>query len=172
VDDGVICFLGIGSNMGDPALNCASGARGVSEIDGVTVLRRSSLYRTQPVGLAKQEWFVNGVIEIRTALGPHSLLDGVLGVEDRMGRVREERWGPRIIDIDILLYGQAVINEDGLAIPHPRLHKRRFVLIPLDEIAPHVIHPAFGVSVGGLLDRVEDDSAVELLSGAWDRPGV
>ncbi|MBN2397724.1 MAG: 2-amino-4-hydroxy-6-hydroxymethyldihydropteridine diphosphokinase [Deltaproteobacteria bacterium] len=158
--------------MGDPAANCALAERHISGIDGVAVLRHSSLYRTQPVGLEKQEWFVNGVIEIRTTLGPHSLLEGVLGVEDRMGRAREERWGPRIIDIDILLYGQAVIHEDSLVIPHPRLHKRRFVLVPLDEVAPHAIHPAFGVSVRGLLDRVGDDSAVELLSGAWNRPGV
>ncbi len=170
MDDGVICFLGIGSNMGNPATNCAVAERHISDIGGVAVLRRSSLYRTQPVGFEEQDWFVNGVIEIRTALGPRPLMDAILGVEDKMGRTRNRKWGPRIIDIDILLYGQGVIDEEDLVIPHPRLHKRRFVLVPLDEIAPHAIHPVFGVSVGGLLDRLQDTNTVEWLSGEWDRP--
>lgn len=168
MDNGVVCFLGIGSNMGNPAGNCATAERCISEIPGVSLLRRSSLYRTQPVGFEEQDWFLNGVIEIRTALGPHSLLDAVLNVENGMGRVREERWGPRIIDVDILLYGQAAINEGGLAIPHPELHKRRFMLVPLVEIAPHAIHPAFGISVKGLLDRIQDDNKVEWLNSEWD----
>jgi len=165
VDDGVICFLGIGSNMGNPAANCAVAERRLSEVDGVTVLRCSSLYRTQPVGIEEQDWFVNGVIEIRTALGPRPLMDAVLGVEEEMGRVRNGKWGPRIIDIDILFYGQFVVDDEDLVIPHPLLHKRRFVLVPLDEIAPHAIHPAFGVSVRGLLDRLDDTNKVEWLSG-------
>jgi len=103
VEDGVICFLGIGSNMGDPPGNCAAAERCIAELNGVTVLRRSSLYRTQPVGVAEQDWFVNGVIEVRTSLPPRSLLEFLLGVEDGMGRVRTVRWGPRLIDIDILL---------------------------------------------------------------------
>jgi len=170
VDTGVICFLGIGSNIGDAAANCAAAETYISDVDGVVVLRRSSLYRTQPVGFKEQDWFVNGVIEIRTALGLRPLMDAILGVEDKMGRSRDGKWGPRIIDIDILLYGQAVIDEEGLVIPHPRLHKRRFVLVPLDEIAPHAIHPAFGISVRGLLDRLQDDNTVEWLSGEWGRP--
>lgn len=171
MDDGVISLLGVGSNMGNPAANCAAADRHLSEIGGVTVLRRSSLYRTQPVGVEDQDWFVNGVIEVRTALGPHPLMDALVGVEKKMGRIRNGKWGPRIIDIDILLYGQAVIDEEGLVIPHPRLHERRFVLVPLDEIAPHAIHPAFGISVRGLLDRLQDTSTVEWLSGGWNRPG-
>ncbi|MDO9516409.1 MAG: 2-amino-4-hydroxy-6-hydroxymethyldihydropteridine diphosphokinase [Syntrophales bacterium] len=170
MDDGVICFLGIGSNMGNPAANCAAAERHIYDIGGVAVLRCSSLYRTQPVGFEEQDWFVNGVIEVRTALGPRPLMDALLGVEDKMGRVRNGKWGPRIIDIDILFYGQTVINEKNLVIPHPRLHKRRFVLVPLDEIAPHAIHPGFGVSVRGLLDRLDDTNKVEWLSGEWDRP--
>jgi len=171
VDDGVICFLGIGSNMGDPARNCAAAERCIAGLEGITVLRRSSLYRTQPVGVAEQGWFVNGVIEIRTSLSSRSLLDALLMVEDAMGRIRTVRWGPRLIDIDILLYGQAVVDEHDLIIPHPRLHTRRFVLVPLSEIAPHAVHPAFGVSVGGLMERLEDTSTVEWLSGEWNRSG-
>ncbi|MBW2561868.1 MAG: 2-amino-4-hydroxy-6-hydroxymethyldihydropteridine diphosphokinase [Deltaproteobacteria bacterium] len=155
--------------MGSPAANCAVAERHISDIGGVAVLRHSSLYRTQPVGVEDQDWFVNGVIEVRTALGPRPLMDAILGVEDTMGRIRNEKWGPRIIDIDILFYGQAVMDEEDLVIPHPRLHKRRFVLVPLDEIAPHSIHPVFGVSVRGLLDRLADTSKVEWLSGEWDR---
>lgn len=170
MEDGIICFLGVGSNTGDPVGNCIVAERYISEIDGVVVLRHSPLYRTQPVGFEEQEWFVNGIIEVRTALRPHSLLDAVLGVEDTMGRVREEKWGPRIIDIDILLYGQAVIDEEDLIIPHPRFHTRRFVLVPLNEIAPHVVHPVFGISVRGLMDRVEDTNTVERLSGLWTAP--
>ncbi|MBW2600258.1 MAG: 2-amino-4-hydroxy-6-hydroxymethyldihydropteridine diphosphokinase, partial [Deltaproteobacteria bacterium] len=106
--------------------------------------------KTQPVGFEEQDWFVNGVIEIRTMLEPRALMNAMRGVEDEMGRSRGRKWGPRIIDIDILLYGQAVIEEEGLVIPHAELHKRRFVLVPLNEIASCAIHPRFGLSVKGL----------------------
>ena len=92
-------------------------------------------------------------------------MNAVQSVEDEMGRLRGEKWGPRIIDIDILLYGQVVMEEKGLVIPHSELHKRRFVLVPLNEIAPCAIHPAFGISVKGLLDRLQDENKVEWLSG-------
>jgi len=167
VDSGVICFLGIGSNMGNPVANCARAEKRISGINGVGVLRHSSLYRTEPVGFTGQEWFVNGVMEVRTTLGPRPLMDAILKVENEMGRIRGVQWGPRIIDVDILLYGHAVIDDESLSIPHPRLHARRFVLVPLDEIAPHVIHPVFGISVRGLLDRLDDTSTVEWMSGEW-----
>ncbi|MEA2014280.1 MAG: 2-amino-4-hydroxy-6-hydroxymethyldihydropteridine diphosphokinase, partial [Thermodesulfobacteriota bacterium] len=133
--------------------------------------RHSSLYSTQPVGFEEQDWFVNGVVEIRSILGPRALMNVMQGVEDEMGRNRGERWGARIIDIDILLYGQFVTEEEGLVIPHAELHKRRFALVPLSEIAPCAIHPAYGVSVKGLLDRLQDKNKVEWLSGD-DRPFV
>ena len=164
--DGVICFLGIGSNIGDAAANCAAAVKRISDVDGVRALRCSSLYKTQPVGFEEQDWFVNGVVEIRTMLGPLSLMNAMQGVENEMGRYRGEKWGPRIIDIDILLYGQAIIEEEGLVIPHAELHKRRFVLVPLNEIASCAIHPVFGVSAKGLLDRLQDKNKVEWLSGA------
>jgi len=171
VDDGVICFLGIGSNIGDAAANCAAAVKRISDVDGVRVLRCSSLYKTQPVGFEEQDWFVNGVVEIRTMLGPRALMNAMQAVEGEMGRKRREKWRPRIIDIDILLYGQAVIEEEGLVIPHAELHKRRFALVPLNEIAHCAIHPVFGISVGGLVDRLKDKNKVEWLSGA-DRPFV
>ncbi len=164
MDDGVICFLGIGSNIGDASANCVAAVKGISDVDGVRALRCSSLYKTQPVGFEEQDWFVNGVVEIRTMLDPRALMDAMQGVEKKMGRHRGEKWGPRIIDIDILLYDQLVLDEKDLVIPHAELHKRRFVLVPLNEIAPCAIHPAFGISAHGLLDRLQDNNTVELNS--------
>ena len=153
--------------MGNPASNCATAVKRISETDDITVLRCSSLYKTQPVGFEEQDWFVNGVIEIRTMLRPRVLMNAMQRAEDEMGRIRGEKWGPRVIDIDILLYGQIVIEEEGLVIPHPEFHKRRFVLVPLNEIAPCAIHPAFGISIKRLLDRLQDENKVEGLSGEW-----
>jgi 2-amino-4-hydroxy-6-hydroxymethyldihydropteridine diphosphokinase len=155
---GVICFIGVGSNMNDPAKRCMEAVYHLSSVNGIKVLRRSSLYRTEPVGYAEQDWFVNAVVEIRTECAPRELLKALRLLEDSMGRVRGPKWGPRFIDLDILLYGQEVIQDEDLLIPHPELHKRRFVLEPLCEIASYAIHPRFGVSVRGLLDRLNDES--------------
>lgn len=159
---GVISFVGVGSNLGDPAARCAEAVCRISQLSGIKVLRQSSLYRTEPVGFEKQDWFINSVVEIRTVLNPHELLKALQRIEDTMGRTRGEKWGPRVIDLDILLYGQEIMKEDELAIPHPDLHKRRFVLEPLCEIAPYAIHPVFGVSVHGLTERLDDESRVYL----------
>jgi 2-amino-4-hydroxy-6-hydroxymethyldihydropteridine diphosphokinase len=110
----------------------------------------------------EQEWFVNAVIEIRTLLAARELAVAMQAVEEAMGRKRGPKWGPRIIDLDILLYGQDVVRDGSLAIPHPEFHQRRFVLVPLCEIASYVIHPAFGVSIRGLMERLQDSSVVEL----------
>ena len=158
--NGVICFIGLGSNLNDPAGQCIEAFCRLSSVHGIKVLRRSSLYRTEPVGFTEQDWFINAVIEIRTVLTPHELLKSLKTIEESMGRVRGPNWGPRIIDMDILLYGQEVINDEDLVIPHPELHKRRFVLEPLHEIASYVIHPAFGISISGLMDRLNDENKV------------
>ena len=158
---GVVAFIGIGSNQGSPADACREGVRNLSEMPGVRLLRCSSLYRTEPVGPRDQPWFVNAVAEIRTSLAPRMLFDGLKGIERRMGRTEGPKWGPRLIDLDLLLYGQEVLHEQDLVIPHPELHRRRFVLVPLCELASYAIHPAFGVSAGGLLERLEDPCRVE-----------
>ena len=162
VRSGIIGFVGLGSNMGDPLAHCREAIEHIAGIEGIEVLRRSSFFRTEPVGIRDQSWFINAVIEIRTILPARVLLKALQGIEDRMGRVREVRWGPRIIDIDILLYGQQVVQQEDLVIPHPELHKRRFVLEPLHELAPYVIHPTFGVSIRGLMARLDDASRVEI----------
>lgn len=163
--DGIICFIGLGANLDRPIDQCLEAMERMHAQDGIHVLRRSSLYRTEPVGTREQGWCVNTAAEIRTALRAGELLDALLAIEKAMGRRRDAPWGPRTIDLDLLLYGQEVIMAPGMVIPHPELHKRRFVLVPLHEIAPYVIHPAFGVSIQGLLDRLEDDHKVELIKG-------
>jgi 2-amino-4-hydroxy-6-hydroxymethyldihydropteridine diphosphokinase len=129
---------------------------------GAKLLQKSSLYNTEPVGSLNQDWFINAVAEIRTVLSVHELLKALRAIEKDMGRIVNVKWGPRIIDLDILLYGQDIIQEKDLIIPHPELHKRRFVLVPLCEIASYVIHPAFGVSIRGLMDRLEDRGIVNI----------
>lgn len=154
------CFIGIGSNLGDPLSNCLDAIEKVVSLEQITLSKRSSLFRTEPVGVRDQNWFINGVIEVKTAFSPRTLLETLKVIEYEMGRREGERWGPRIIDLDILFYGQEIIDEEDLVIPHPELHKRAFVLIPLNEIAPYVIHPAFGVSIGGLMERLDDRNEV------------
>jgi 2-amino-4-hydroxy-6-hydroxymethyldihydropteridine diphosphokinase len=158
---GVIAFIGIGANLGDPAASCHDALRRLGVVPEVRLLRSSSLYRTEPVGLRDQAWFINAVAEIRTGLRPRPLFEALKGIECEMGRMEGLRWGPRVIDLDLLLYGQDVVAEKGLVIPHPEMHRRRFVLEPLCELASYVIHPAFGVSARGLLDRLADPGLVE-----------
>jgi 2-amino-4-hydroxy-6-hydroxymethyldihydropteridine diphosphokinase len=158
---GVVAFIGIGANLGDPAVSCRDAVRRLGEVPEIRLLRSSSLYRTEPVGSRDQPWFVNAVAEIRTELRPGELFAVLKGIEREMGRVEGPHWGPRVIDLDLLLYGQEMVAEEGLVIPHPEMYRRRFVLEPLCELASYVIHPAFGVSACGLLDRLTDPGLVE-----------
>ena len=170
--EGIFAYIGIGSNLGDPLFQCRRSVEKMSCMSGVTVERISSFYKTEPVlnrsdsnehreTLENQSWFINAVAEIRTTLLPRNLLRALQEVEKNMGRVRTFAGAPRIIDLDLLLYGQEIICEDDLTVPHPEMHKRRFVLEPLCEIASYVIHPAFGVSMRGLKDRLDDQKIVE-----------
>jgi 2-amino-4-hydroxy-6-hydroxymethyldihydropteridine diphosphokinase len=158
---GIVAFIGIGSNLRDPVVQCRDAFRRIGAIPEIRLLRRSPLYRTEPVGLQDQDCFINAVAEIRTGLRPRKLFAALKGIEHEMGRTNGPRWGPRVIDLDILLYGQEIVAEEGLIIPHPEMHRRRFVLEPFCELASYVIHPAFGVSVRGLLDRLTDPGLVE-----------
>jgi len=158
---GSIAFIGIGSNKGNPACACQEAVQHLSQIPGVWLLRCSSLYLTEPIGPQDQPWFINAVAEIRTTLPPRDLFEALKEIERRMGRTEGPKWGPRLIDLDLLLYGQEVIAEEDLKIPHPELHRRRFNLTPLGELASYTIPHAFGVSVRGLMDRLNDQSHVE-----------
>ena len=134
-------FLGLGSNLGD-RLSALSGAVGMLDDDPrISFLRSSRVYRTEPVGGPDQPEFLNAVIEVETALAPRSLLNACLSTEARLGRVREERWGPRAVDIDVLEVDRMVIDEPDLIVPHPRLHLRAFALLPLLELEPAPLLP-------------------------------
>ena len=144
--------------------NCKDSIKNLSLINEIKITNGSSFYRSEPVGIETQNWFVNAVVEIKTRLAVRDLLCVLQNIEDAMGRKRETKGGPRIIDLDLLFYGQDVIDEADLTVPHPEIHKRRFVLEPLGEIASYFIHPAFGVSVRGLKDRLGDHKIVEYIS--------
>jgi 2-amino-4-hydroxy-6-hydroxymethyldihydropteridine diphosphokinase len=156
--------IGIGSNLGDRRANTAEAIDRVGQLPGTRVVRASSLYESEPLGNAKT-WFVNSVIQVETDLLPDVLLKRLQAIEESMGRkrVKGKRWGSRIIDLDILLFDQDVIEKRNLKIPHPELHKRRFVLLPLAELAPQVVHPQLGHSISSLLATVKDDKRVVLL---------
>jgi len=154
---GVIAYIGVGSNLEEPLRQCRLALQNLDALNDTRVLRTSSFYRTEPVGVREQDPFINAVAEIRTELLPRTLLGALKAIEREMGRRDSLRWGPRVIDLDILLYGQDVLREKDLVIPHPEFHKRRFVLAPLCEISSYVIHPAFGISMQGLLTRLEID---------------
>lgn len=129
-------YLGLGGNLGDPRRTMATALQALDRADGVSVAMVSSLYRTPPWGGVEQPDFLNCVAGVRTVLEPRALLDLCLTTELALKRVRAERWGPRVIDIDLLVHGDRHIDEDGLVIPHPRMLERAFVLVPLAEIAP------------------------------------
>lgn len=140
-------FLGLGSNIGDRTANIEHACRLIGQIEDVRIVRVSRFIETRPIGYEDQPDFINAVLEIGTALSPRGLLDAVKEIERRMGRVPTVRFGPRVIDIDILLFGARIIGEPGLTIPHPRMHGRRFVLGSLAEIAPEVVHPVLKKAV-------------------------
>ena len=160
-------YIGIGSNLGDRKANALEAVDRVSKLPTTRVVRASSLYESEPLGDAKT-WFVNSVIEIETDFPPDELLKRLKAIEKAMGRkrVKGKRWGSRIIDLDILLCDQEVVEKRTLKVPHPEMHKRRFVLMPLAELAPHVVHPQLGHSVSALLATVKDAKRVTLLPRA------
>jgi 2-amino-4-hydroxy-6-hydroxymethyldihydropteridine diphosphokinase len=144
-------YLALGSNIGDRETNLHTAIQSISAA-GMPVLRESPVYETEPVGLTDQRWFLNMVVEAETALFPMQLLTRTGKIERALGRVRIAANGPRTIDIDILLYGNAVIRTPRLEIPHPRMHERRFVLAPLADLAPGLRHPLLRQTVRQLLD--------------------
>ena len=130
---------------------------------GVDIIRVSSFYKTEPVGIENQNLFINAVVEIKTALSARNLFQNLQNIEKDIGRKREVKGGPRIIDLDLLFYGREIIQDSDLIVPHPEIQRRRFVLEPLCEIASYFIHPDFGVSIRGLKDRLNDNKLVEMI---------
>ena len=146
-------FIGIGSNLGDKLQNCLKAVSLVDSVPGCRVRAQSDFFRTAPVGGDDPEWYVNGVIDVITDGSAHTLLQILLAIEAQMGRVRRKKWDSRVIDLDILLYAQDVIQERTLKIPHPLMHMRRFVLVPMVQLAPGLVHPVLGKTMSQLLDQ-------------------
>ncbi|HJW98564.1 MAG TPA: 2-amino-4-hydroxy-6-hydroxymethyldihydropteridine diphosphokinase [Terriglobales bacterium] len=151
-----VVYLSLGSNLGDRRGNLDACLSHLGAIGDITKV--SSLYETEPVEIRDQPWFLNCAVELATELTPQELLAAVKRIEEDMGRRRTIPKGPRTIDIDILLYGDQIIDEPGLKVPHPAMHQRRFVLAPLAEIDAEVIHPVRERSVGELLDELPADA--------------
>jgi 2-amino-4-hydroxy-6-hydroxymethyldihydropteridine diphosphokinase len=159
-------YLGLGSNMGDRLAHLRAAADMISKNIG-KIARKSHIYETQPWGNTEQEAFLNQVIMVNTTLDPRDLLDKISRIERELGRERREKnrekWGPRPIDIDILFYGKRIVRDKGLEIPHPELHKRAFVLVPLLEIAPDLQHPVLKRQIDELYMDCTDESDVVML---------
>jgi 2-amino-4-hydroxy-6-hydroxymethyldihydropteridine diphosphokinase len=157
-------FIGIGSNLGDRKANFLEAIDRIQKLPATRMVKQSSLYESEPHGNAKT-WFVNAVIEIEADSSADELLKRLKGIETAMGRkrVRGKRWGSRIIDLDILLFNSEIINKRTLKVPHPQLQNRRFVLLPLSELAPQLIHPKLTLSVSELLAGLKDTKKIHLL---------
>lgn len=159
-------FISVGSNLGDRIANCRKAIELVGGRKDTTVVKKSSFYETEPWGKADQGPFINSVIEVITSLGPDDLLEALKSIEALMGRKPAERWGPRLIDLDIIFYGDRVIEKEGLTIPHPLAHLRSFVLIPLRELAPDFIHPALNTKISDLADAIPQSGVKKLDIGS------
>lgn len=157
-------YIAIGSNMDSPAKNCNEAADLLNDHSAISVSSRSSLYETEPFGKSDQDWFVNSVVEVTTHLSPELLYKACLAIENEMGRVRKEKWGPRVIDLDILFYDDYVFKEKGLEIPHPGIAERSFVLVPMNEIAPGFVHPKLKKNIEALLTEIRNPQQVNRLS--------
>lgn len=155
-------YLLTGSNVGDSKALLNQAKLSIEEQVGA-ITAASSLYQTAPWGNTNQQHFLNQVLEVNTHLNAKEVLTTILAIEQQMGRVREAKWAPRTIDIDILFFNDAIISEDDLTVPHPLLHQRRFTLVPLAEIALDLIHPLLHQTIAQLLHQCSDDSVVEKL---------
>jgi 2-amino-4-hydroxy-6-hydroxymethyldihydropteridine diphosphokinase len=153
-------YLLLGTNLGDRLQNLLV-ARNLIEITAGKIITESSIYETAAWGETDQPKFLNQVVEIDSDLHPHELLQELMNIESAMGRIRERKWGPRLIDIDILLYGEMIIQSETLTIPHPAMHQRRFTLLPLAEIAKDLVHPLLQKSIEDLLELCSDNLPVE-----------
>lgn len=153
-------YIGIGSNLGDKRNNCLKAVEMIGQFPDCQITGQSEWYLTKPIGVEGQDWYVNGVLSLDTNKSAQDLLNSLMGIEAELGRVRQQRWESRVIDLDILLYGREIIDEDNLTIPHPLMHVRKFVLVPMARLAPDLAHPTLGVTMTELLLKVPEDGQV------------
>jgi 2-amino-4-hydroxy-6-hydroxymethyldihydropteridine diphosphokinase len=156
-------YLSLGSNIGDREKNLHTAITALAQAN-VRLARISSFYETEPVDLREQPWFLNCVVQAETEVPPLDLLRALRGIESRMGSTKLVPKGPRLIDLDILLYGDESIDTPELQVPHPRMLQRRFVLVPLAEVAPHLRHPSWDATAEEMLVRTSDSSMVRKLA--------
>jgi 2-amino-4-hydroxy-6-hydroxymethyldihydropteridine diphosphokinase len=159
--DGQLIYLSLGSNLGDRAENLERAITALPDA-GARVLRRSSVYETEPLDFLAQPWFLNSVVEAETSLPPRHLLHALQGIERAFKSRKLVARGPRIIDLDIIFYGASVIRTEEMEIPHPRMAQRRFVLVPLAELQPGLHHPVLGATIVELIAALKDKSTVQL----------
>jgi len=164
----VRAFVGLGSNLGDREAQIRLALEELEKVPGTLVARASSLYDTEPVGEVEQPNFLNAVAQLDTELTARQLLWNLLLIERRLGRVRSSRWGPRTIDLDLLLFGELVVDEPDLQVPHPELTKRSFVLVPLVELEPQLVHPATGQPLIHHLSELKTRPPVKRGSRLWN----
>lgn len=153
-------FIGLGSNVGQRRENIERAIELLGSSPEVAVLQRASWYETEPVGLEEQRWFINTAVEVETELAPRELLRRLKEIEGTIGRRERGRWGPREVDLDLLLQGDLIIEEETLVLPHPQLHRRRFALEPLCELAPELVHPRLGRPLWEFLAELDERKRV------------
>lgn len=156
-------YLSLGSNLGDRIENVKNALQSLSSSDEIKVISSSSFYETEPMGVTDQPRYINAAAKIETSLTPRALLKEVKSLEKAMGRRETFRWGPRVIDIDILLFGDIVVSEKGLNIPHPAMEKRAFVMIPLSEIGSAARHPVTGRTIGEMASGLSSQGIIRKL---------
>lgn len=161
-------YVALGANLGNSKRTIEKAIRHLEGTPFISIQKVSALYRTQAVGGPKQPDFLNGVIEIQTTLSPFQLLASLLKVERALGRIRRERWGPRVIDLDLLAYGRKIIRRRSLAVPHPRYHERRFVLVPFCDLAPRFIHPSLKLQNRVLLRKLTPQGQRVTIAAQWN----
>ncbi len=160
-------FIGVGSNLGEKLKNCLKAIEMLDRIPDCRVLDRSDFYQTAPMGVEGHDWYINAVVSLEANISSNQLLESILAIEKEMGRERKKKWDPRLIDLDILLFGSDVLNDANLTVPHPLMHLRKFVLVPMCQLAPSLLHPTLDVTMAELLDNLsEEDQPVTILKEA------